>query len=113
MTDVIGSTPSTSTVLNSSTKARMALSSFCRCGTSASTTLIRARCAMRRTVAESTDIKSPLGLGVKQAGYSTGALAQAMRDGEPHAERKEARSSIASGALCVANAMEAGDWKQI
>jgi hypothetical protein len=45
--------------------------------------LIRARCAMRRTVAESTDIKSPLGLGVKRARYSTAALAQAMRTGEP------------------------------
>jgi hypothetical protein len=36
-----------------------------------------------------------------------------MRDGEPHAERKEARGSIASRALCVANAKEAGDWRQI
>ena len=50
-TEVIGSTPSTSTLANSSTKARMALSSVCRCGTSCSLTLIRARCAMRRTVA--------------------------------------------------------------
>jgi hypothetical protein len=29
-------------------------------------------------------MNSPLGLRLKQAGYSTGALAQAMRDGEPN-----------------------------
>ncbi|MGH6820778.1 MAG: hypothetical protein ACREDU_07960, partial [Methylocella sp.] len=55
-------------------------------------------------------MNSPLGLWLTQAGYSTGALAQAMRDGEPHAERKEARGSIASEAVREANAMEAGDW---
>jgi hypothetical protein len=48
---------------------------------------------MRRTVAESTDIKSSLGLWLRQAGYSTGALAQAMRDGAPHAEEIAKRSS--------------------
>jgi hypothetical protein len=55
--------------------------------------LIRARCAMRRTVAESTDMGFPLGLWLKRAGYSTVALAQAMRDGAPHAEEIAKRSS--------------------
>ena len=36
MTEVMGSTPSTSTASSSATKARMALISPCRCGTSAS-----------------------------------------------------------------------------
>jgi hypothetical protein len=30
----------------------------------------------------------------------------------PHPERKEARGSIASGAVRIANAMEAGDWRE-
>jgi hypothetical protein len=38
---------------------------------------------MRRTVAESTDMGSPLGFWLKQVGYSTAALAQAMRSGAP------------------------------
>ena len=50
VTDVIGSTPSTSTSFNCSTKARMALSSPCRWGTSSSVTAMRASRAMRRTV---------------------------------------------------------------
>src|SRR6266481_8656050 len=56
VTEVIGSTPSTFTSLSCSTKASMAFSSPCRWETSASVTAIRARCAMRRTVAASTDI---------------------------------------------------------
>src|SRR4051794_18190077 len=56
VTEVIGSTPSTSTCDNCSTKASIAFSSPCRCGTSASSTAIRARCAIRRTVAASTDM---------------------------------------------------------
>jgi hypothetical protein len=38
---------------------------------------------MRRTVAESTGMSSPLGFWLRQAGYSTGAVAQAMRDSAP------------------------------
>jgi hypothetical protein len=30
----------------------------------------------------------------------------------PHPERKEARGSIASGAVRIANAVEAGDWRE-
>ena len=56
ITEVIGSTPSTSTSDNCSTKARMALSSPRRCSTSSSATAMRARCAIRRTVAASTDM---------------------------------------------------------
>src|SRR5581483_3157839 len=56
VTEVIGSTPSTLTSSNCSTKARMAFSSPWRFETSASVTAIRARCAIRRTVAASTDI---------------------------------------------------------
>src|ERR1700737_5241904 len=56
MTEVIGSTPSISTSDSCSTKDSIAFSSPCRCGTSASVTAIRARCAMRRTVAASTDM---------------------------------------------------------
>src|ERR1700742_5000283 len=56
VTDVMGSTPATSTSLSCSTKASIAFSSPCRWGTSCSATAIRARCAMRRTVAASTDI---------------------------------------------------------
>ncbi len=56
VTEVIGSTPSTLTSESCSTKASMALSSPCRCGTSPSETAMRARCAMRRTVVASTDI---------------------------------------------------------
>src|SRR5258708_5478585 len=56
VTEVIGSTPSTFTSESCSTKASMAFSSPCRWGTSASVTAIRASCAMRRTVAASTDI---------------------------------------------------------
>src|SRR6185436_16692755 len=56
VTEVIGSTPSTFTSESCSTKASMAFSSPCRWGTSASVTAIRAKCAMRRTVAASTDI---------------------------------------------------------
>src|SRR5437764_315602 len=56
VTDVIGSTPLTSTSDNCSTKARMALSSPLRCSTSSSVTAMRARCAMRRTVLASTDM---------------------------------------------------------
>src|SRR3981189_2186156 len=56
VTEVIGSTPVTCTSESCSTKASMAFSSPCRWGTSASVTAIRARCAMRRTVAASTDI---------------------------------------------------------
>src|SRR5215467_5001741 len=41
---------------NCSTKASMAFNSPWRCGTWASVTAIRARCAIRRTVASSTDI---------------------------------------------------------
>src|ERR1700694_2778217 len=56
ITEAIGSTPSTFTSLSCSTKASIAFSSPCRCGTSLSATAIRARCAIRRTVAASTDI---------------------------------------------------------
>src|SRR5713226_9721092 len=56
ITEVIGSTPSTLTSLSCSTKASIAFNSPCRCGTSDSVTSIRARCAIRRTVAASTDI---------------------------------------------------------
>src|SRR6266481_460677 len=56
ITEVIGSTPSTFTSDSCSTKASMAFNSPCRCGTSVSVTAIRARCAIRRTVAASTDI---------------------------------------------------------
>src|ERR1700730_6793193 len=56
VTDVIGSTPSTSTSLSCSTNASIAFNSSCRCGTSDFATAIRARCAIRRTVAASTDI---------------------------------------------------------
>src|SRR6185503_5414105 len=56
VTDVIGSTPSTFTSESCSTKASMAFNSPCRWGTSASVTAMRASCAMRRTVAASTDI---------------------------------------------------------
>src|SRR4051794_16412644 len=56
VTEVIGSTPSTLTSDNCSTKASIAFSSPCRWGTSASVTAIRARCAIRRTVTASTDI---------------------------------------------------------
>src|ERR1700730_2538708 len=56
VTEVIGSTPSTLTSDSCSTKASIAFSSPCRCGTSVSVTAIRARCAIRRTVAASTDI---------------------------------------------------------
>ncbi len=57
VTEVIGSTPSTSTSESCSTNARMALISPRRCSTSSSATAIRARCAMRRTVVASTDIE--------------------------------------------------------
>ena len=50
VTEVIGSTPVTSTSSSCSTKARMALSSPCSGATSSSLTAMRARCAMRRTV---------------------------------------------------------------
>src|SRR5262249_36571236 len=56
MTEVIGSTPSTSTSDNCSTKARMALSSPRSCSISCSATATRASCAMRRTVSGSTDM---------------------------------------------------------
>src|SRR6195256_5106395 len=56
ITEVIGSTPSTSTSDNCSTKASIALSSPCKWGTSASSTAIRARCAIRRAGAASADI---------------------------------------------------------
>src|SRR5258708_7659051 len=56
ITEVIGSTPSTFTSDSCSTKASMAFNSPCKCGTSVSVTAIRARCAIRRTVAASTDI---------------------------------------------------------
>src|SRR6202048_3806729 len=56
VTDVIGSTPSTLTSDNCSTKASIAFNSPCKCGISVSATAIRARWAIRRTVAASTDI---------------------------------------------------------
>src|ERR1700690_882611 len=56
ITEVIGSTPSTSTSDNCSTKASIAFSSPCKCETSDSLTAILARCAIRRTVAASIDI---------------------------------------------------------
>src|SRR5882757_9157836 len=56
ITEVIGSTPSTLTSDSCSTNASIAFSSPWRCGTSDSATAIRARCAIRRTVAASTDI---------------------------------------------------------
>src|SRR5882724_10291806 len=72
VTEVIGSTPSTFTSESCSTKASMAFSSPCRWGTSASVTAIRARCAMRRTVAASTDIN----IGLKR-GNRTRRIAEA------------------------------------
>src|SRR5262245_10439508 len=65
VTDVIGSTPSTFTAESSSTNAKMALSSPLRCSTSSSATAMRARCAIRRTVVESTDIGQPKEAGKK------------------------------------------------
>src|SRR5262245_34683620 len=59
VTEVIGSTPATSTSASCSTKARMALISPRRCSTSSSATATRARCAIRRTVLASTDIEYP------------------------------------------------------
>src|SRR5262245_1011772 len=69
VTEVIGSTPSTLTSLSCSTKAKIALSSPRRCSTSSSATPIRARCAMRRTVAASTDMRSFLAAKQWRAGY--------------------------------------------
>src|ERR1051326_48339 len=60
VTDVIGSTPVTSTSPSCSTKARIALSSPCKCSISSSLTAMRARCAMSRTVLASTDMLAPL-----------------------------------------------------
>src|SRR5260370_41369338 len=60
VTEVIGSTPSTLTSDNCSTKASIAFNSPCRCGTSSSATAIPARWAIRRTLAGATDvIKAP------------------------------------------------------
>src|SRR5262245_34351939 len=59
ITDVIGSTPSTTSTATSdnwSTKARMALRSPLRCSISSSAMFRRARWAMRRTVSASTDM---------------------------------------------------------
>src|SRR5256885_10588743 len=58
VTEVIGSTPSTFTSSSCATNAKMPLSSSFRCSTSLSFTAMRARCAMPRTVALSTDIQT-------------------------------------------------------
>ena len=60
VTEVIGSTPATSTSASCSTKASMAFSSPRRCSTSSSATAMRARCATRRTCRASTDIAAGL-----------------------------------------------------
>src|SRR3569832_1160399 len=82
VTEVIGSTPATSTSSSCSTKARMALISPRRCATSSSATAMRARCAMRRTVKASTDMN-----GHKQIrpAYSRGPFGLAMRALRRHA----------------------------
>src|SRR5215475_14492771 len=77
ITEVIGSTPSTSTSESCSTKARIALSSPARCGTSSSSTAIRAKCAIRRTVAASTDIIYGLNSQDLRVRYSRGRFCAA------------------------------------
>src|SRR5437588_941366 len=80
VTDVIGSTPSTFTSESCSTKASMAFSSPCRWGTSASVTAIRASCAMRRTVAASTDINIGLKRGIRIRRIAEAAFAPQPRE---------------------------------
>src|SRR5438477_11274126 len=72
----MGSTPSTLTSLNCSTKASIAFSSPCKWGTSASVIAIRARCAIRRTVVASTDIYRASG-GEFSPPYSRGRFCAA------------------------------------
>src|ERR1041385_4810044 len=69
VTEVIGSTPATFTSESCSTNARMPLSSSFRCSTSSSLTAMRAKCAMRRTVAASTDMETSFRMrGLAEAG---------------------------------------------
>ena len=46
------------------------------------------------------------------AAFTKDMLQKLAHNLSPHAERKEARGSIASGAVRKANAMEAGDWRE-
>src|SRR4051794_21461593 len=80
VTEVIGSTPSTFTSESCSTKSSMAFSSPCRWGTSASVTAIRASCAMRRTVAASTDINIGLEWRIRIRRIAEAAFAPQPRE---------------------------------
>src|SRR6266850_6043837 len=106
VTEVIGSTPSTFTSESCSTKASMAFSSPCRWGTSASMTANRARCAMRRTVAASTDINIGLERGIRIRRIAEAAFAPQQRE---HAAAAPERRIIPLLRLKGSDARAGGD----
>ena len=83
ITEVIGSTPSTSTSFNCSTKPRMVLSSPFSASASSSLTAIRASRATRLTVSLSTDMGNLPGLPARysRAGFAGGKAATPHRRG--------------------------------
>src|SRR5690606_26442452 len=104
VTEVIGSTPSTLTSFNCSTKPRIALSSPVIRSASSSLTAMRAKCATRLTVEISTDIlfsanavsgRRPATLTVLWYGYN-GAIVEAQHflRAKPKSERVNRTSGI-------------------
>src|SRR4051812_15700705 len=103
ITAVIGSTPDTSTSWSCSTQPRMLLSSGASASTSASLTAMRARRAIWRTVAASTDMearlapvlrcgKNGLGSGGRSLVFHRADLiALGVEEADQHADRRDRR----------------------